>query len=115
MGNLFGYFIIATVLLPLYYRLQLTSIYTYLEDRLGVYSYKTGAAYFLISRTIGSSFRLFLAANVVDMFVTGPLGIPFWLTVVITIGLIWVYTFKGGVATIIYPDTLQTIFLRSAV
>jgi Na+/proline symporter len=114
MGNLLGYFIIATVLLPLYYRLQLTSIYTYLEERLGVYSYKTGAAYFLISRTIGSSFRLFLAANVVDMFVTGPLGVPFWLTVVITIGLIWVYTFKGGVATIIYTDTLQTIFLLSA-
>lgn len=114
LGNLFGYFIIATVLLPLYYRLQLTSIYTYLEERLGFYAYKTGAAYFLISRTIGSSFRLFLAANVVDMFVTGPMGIPFWLTVVITIGLIWVYTFKGGVATIIYTDTLQTIFLLSA-
>jgi Na+/proline symporter len=114
LGNLLGYIIIATVLLPLYYRLNLTSIYTYLEQRLGNNSYKIGAAYFLLSRTIGSSFRLFLAAAIVDQFVTSQLGIPFWATVLITVGLIWVYTFKGGIQTIIYTDTLQTFFLLSA-
>lgn len=114
LGNLLGYFIIATVLLPLYYRLNLTSIYTYLEQRLGVYAYKIGAAYFLLSRTIGSSFRMFLAAAVVDQFVTSHFGIPFWATVFITVALIWVYTYKGGIQTIIYTDTLQTFFLLSA-
>ncbi len=94
-GYLVGYFVIATVLMPLYYRLGLTSIYGYLEERFGFYSYKTGAAYFLLSRTIGASFRLYLVAIVLQYFVMTPLGIPFWVTVVGTILLIWVYTFRG--------------------
>lgn len=113
-GYLLGYLVIATVLMPLYYRLHLTSIYTYLETRFGFYSYKTGSAYFLISRTIGAAFRLFLAASVMHEFVLSPLGVSFWLTVLITIALIWTYTFKGGMNTIIYTDTLQTFFLLSA-
>ena len=113
-GYLLGYLAIGTVLMPLYYRLQLTSIYTYLESRLGFYSYKTGSAYFLISRTIGAAFRLFLAASIMHEFVLSAFGIPFWLTVLISIALIWTYTFRGGMNTIIYTDSLQTFFLLAA-
>lgn len=113
-GYLLGYLAIGTVLMPLYYRLQLTSIYTYLETRLGFYSYKTGSAYFLISRTIGAAFRLFLAASIMHEFVLSAFGIPFWLTVLISIALIWTYTFRGGMNTIIYTDSLQTLFLLVA-
>lgn len=108
MGYIFGYLVIAYVLMPTYYRLKLTSIYEYLEQRFGWYSYKTGASYFLLSRVIGSSFRLFLMAMVLQQFLMGPLGIPFWITVAITILLIWTYTSKGGIKTIIWTDTLQT-------
>lgn len=111
IGYLAGYFIIATVLMPLYYRLKLVSIYTYLESRFGFWSYKTGAFYFLLSRTIGSAFRLYLAANVLQMAIFDKWGIPFYLTVTITLGLIWLYTFQGGVKTIVWTDTFQTIFL----
>jgi Na+/proline symporter len=114
LGYLVGYFLIGTVLMPLYYRMRLTTIYTYLESRFGVLSYKTGSAYFLLSRTIGAAFRLFLASSVLHEFVIGPFGLPFWATVLITIGLIWTYTFKGGMNTIIYTDTLQTVFLLAA-
>ncbi len=114
-GYLLGYVVIAQVLLPLYYRLNLTSIYEYLEQRFGVFSYKTGAAYFLLSRIIGASFRLFLVAIVLQKFVMEPFGMPFWSTVVITILLIWVYTFKGGIKTIVWTDTLQTICMLTAV
>ncbi len=114
-GYLAGYLVIATVLMPLYYRMNLTSIYGYLHDRFGVVSYKTGAFYFIISRIIGASFRLYLVTIVMDKFVTGPLGIPFWLTVVVTIILIWSYTFKGGIKTIVITDTLQTVFMLTAV
>jgi len=114
-GYLLGYLVIATVLLPLYYRLNLTSIYGYLGKRFGVNSYKTGAAYFLLSRVIGASFRLFLVAIVLQKFVMEPFGIPFWLTVLITIVLIWVYTFRGGIKTIVWTDTLQTICMLTAV
>jgi Na+/proline symporter len=114
-GYLLGYAVIALVLLPLYYRMGLTSIYEYLRDRFGRYSHKVGAFYFLLSRTIGASFRLFLVALVLDMFVTGPLGLPFGVTVALTILLIWVYTFKGGIKTIVYTDSLQTLSMLLAV
>jgi len=114
-GYLLGYVVIAQVLLPLYYRLQLTTIYGYLGQRFGPVSYKTGSAYFLLSRTIGSSFRLFLVAIVLYQFVLGPFGISFLATVVITILLIWVYTFRGGIKTIVYTDTLQTFCMLAAV
>lgn len=114
-GYLLGYFVIANVLMPLYYRLNLTSIYGYLEQRFGVFSYKTGAAYFLISRIIGASFRLFLVAIVLQKFVLEPFGVPFWGTVAITILLIWVYTFQGGIKTIVWTDTLQTVCMLLAI
>jgi len=106
---------VATVLLPLYYRMNLISIYTYLERRLGAYSYKTGAVIFLISRTIGSSFRLYLVAIVLQKFIFDAWNIPFWLTIVLCLVLIWVYTHKGGLKTIIITDTLQTVFLLLSV
>ena len=115
LGYVVGYAIIGLVLLPLYYRLNLTSIYTYLEDRFGRNSYKTGATFFLISRTIGAAFRLFLVANVLQLLLFDAYGIPFWVTVSITILLIWLYTFKGGIKTIVWTDTLQTLFMLIAV
>jgi len=115
LGNAIGFILIATVLLPLYYRMNLTSIYTYIEERLGTYSYKTAASIFLLSRTIGSSFRLYLVVIVLQRFIFDSYGIPFWATVLISLGLIWSYTFKGGLKTIIITDTLQTVFLVSSV
>ena len=115
LGYVVGYAVIGLVLLPLYYRLNLTSIYTYLEDRFGRYSYKTGASFFLLSRTVGAAFRLFLVANVLQLILFDAYGIPFWLTVTITILLIWLYTFKGGIKTIVWTDTLQTLFMLIAV
>lgn len=111
LGNAIGFILIATVLLPLYYRMNLTSIYTYIEERLGTYSYKTAATIFLLSRTIGSSFRLYLVVIVLQRFIFDSYGVPFWATVLISLGLIWSYTYKGGLKTIIITDTLQTIFL----
>jgi Na+/proline symporter len=115
LGNAVGFIIIATVLLPLYYRLNIISIYTYLERRLGFWSYKSGAMIFLISRTIGSAFRLYLVAIVLQKFIFDAWNIPFWLTIVICLVLIWLYTHKGGLKTIIITDTLQTIFLLLSV
>jgi SSS family transporter len=115
LGYLPGYLIIATVLMPLYYRLNLTSIYSYLEQRLGSWSYKTGAMFFLLSRTLGSALRLYLVANVLQLTVFSHLGVPFAATVAITIAFIWLYTFKGGIKTIIWTDTLQTLFMLTAV
>ncbi|GAA5224817.1 sodium:solute symporter [Membranihabitans marinus] len=109
MGYIFGYIVIAYVLMPAYYKMGLTSIYGYLDQRFGNSSYKTGAAYFLLSRTIGASFRLFLVAIVLQQYLMEPLGIPFWITVALTIILIWVYTSKGGIKTIIWTDTIQTL------
>jgi Na+/proline symporter len=114
LGYLLGYFIIANVLMPLYYRMNLTSIYGYLESRFGSRSYKTGSVMFLISRIIGASFRLFLVANVLQITLFDSLKIPFEVTVVITILLIWVYTFRGGIKTIIWTDSLQTVFMLLA-
>jgi Na+/proline symporter len=116
-GYLLGYLFIATVLMPLYYRLNLTSIYGYLNHRFGFFSHKTGSAFFLISRTIGASFRLYLVAIILQNFVFKQLGwdMPFVVTVGITIVLIWIYTFKGGIKTIVWTDTLQTFFMLLAV
>ncbi len=111
LGYFLGYMVIANVLMPLYYRMNLSSIYVYLQKRLGIHSYKTGAFYFLVSRVIGSAFRLYLVAMVIDSYILSAFGVPFWLTVFITIALIFVYSFKGGIKTIIYTDTFQTVFL----
>ncbi|WP_304233557.1 sodium:solute symporter [Jiulongibacter sediminis] len=115
LGFTLGYLFIATVLMPLYYRMNLISIYGYFESRFGWWSYKTASAYFLLSRTLGSAVRLYVAAQVLQIAIYDPLGVPFWLSVLITIGLIYVYTFKGGIKTIVITDTLQTFFLVSAV
>jgi Na+/proline symporter len=115
LGYLVGYWVIIGVLMPLYYRLNLVSIYTYLEQRFSFWSYKTGAFFFLVSRTIGSSLRLFLAATVLQVFLFDDWGVPFFVTVATTIALIWIYTFRGGVKTIVWTDSFQTIFLVSAV
>ena len=114
-GYLAGYTVIATVLLPLYYRLNLTSIYTFLEQRFGFWSYKTGAFYFILSRTIGASFRMFLVVTVLQTFVFDSLGVPFWITVLIFVCLILLYTYEGGIKTIIWTDTLQTTFMLLSV
>lgn len=114
-GYMLGYLFIAQVLMPLYYRLKLTSIYSFLDERLGTNAYKVGSAFFLLSRTIGASFRLYLVALVLHSFVLGPFGISFLMTVVVTIILIWVYTFRGGINTIVWTDTLQTTFMLTAV
>ncbi len=115
LGYVFGYAIISTVLLPLYYKLNLTSIYTYLSIRFGNYAYKTGSVYFLISRIIGASFRMFLVVSVLQIFVFDYFNIPFWVTVTIFMALIQLYTIKGGIKTIIWTDTLQTTFMLIAV
>ena len=115
LGYLVGYFVIATVLMPLYYRLNLVTIYTYLEKRFGYWSYKTGSAFFLLSRVIGASFRLFLVAGVLQIGFFNAFNIPFWITVLVTISLIWVYTFRAGIKTIVWTDTLQTLFMLTAV
>src|SRR5476649_2290188 len=115
LGNAAGFIIIATVLLPLYYRLKLTSIYSYIESALGTWSYKTAAGIFLISRVIGSAFRLYLVVIVLQMFIFDNYHIPFAVTVLICLVLIWLYTYKGGLKTIIITDSLQTLFLVSSV
>jgi Na+/proline symporter len=114
LGHSLGYLTIALVLMPLYYRLNLISIYGYLETRFGFWSYKTGSAFFLLSRTIGSAARLYLAVNVLQIAIFAPIGVPFVVTVFISIALIWLYTHRGGVKTIIWTDTLQTLFLLVA-
>lgn len=117
LGYLLGYLVVANILLPLYYKLNLTSIYTYLEQRFGFWSHKSGSSFFLISRIIGAAFRLYLVAMIFQYAVFDPLGfdMPFALTVAITIALIWLYTFRGGIKTIIWTDTLQTTFMLAAV
>lgn len=115
LGYFFGYLVIIHLLMPLYYRLSGVTIYSYLEKRFGHMAYKTGAAYFLLSRIIGSAFRLYLVALVFDRFIFSTYGIPFGLTVFITILLIYVYSFRGGIKTIVYTDTLQTTFMLLSV
>jgi Na+/proline symporter len=115
LGYTLGYFTIAKVLLPLYYRLNLVSIYSYLEDRFGFWSYKTGAFFFILSRALGSSLRVFLVASVLQLILFDSLGVPFWVSVLITVGLIWLYTHRGGIKTVVWTDTLQTLFMLLAV
>ena len=115
LGYMFGYFIVAYLLLPIYYKLNVTSIYEYLLQRFGVVSHKTGAFFFFVSRVIGAAFRLFLVAIVLQQFVFNAWNVPFEITVVISILLIWIYTNKGGIKTIVWTDTLQTFFMILAV
>tara|TARA_Y100000813_G_scaffold147397_1_gene107935 strand:+ start:521 stop:1933 length:1413 start_codon:yes stop_codon:yes gene_type:complete len=115
LGMTAGYIVIANVLMPIYYRMNLTSIYAYLGDRFGESTHQTGAFFFLLSRTIGASFRLFLVANVMQIAIFDAWNVPFWLTVSLTIILIWIYTFRSGIKTIIWTDTLQTLFMLLAV
>lgn len=115
LGYVLGYIVIAKILMPLYYKMNLISIYQYLLDRFGIVSYKTGAAFFILSRTLGSAIRLYLATFVLQLFLFEDLGVPYWATALTTVALIWVYTFKGGIKTIVYTDTFQTFFLVSAV
>jgi Na+/proline symporter len=114
LGYLVGYIVIATVLLPLYYRLKLTSIYSYLDQRFGFWSYKTGAGFFILSRILGASLRMFLVINVLQVFVFDAWHVPFWVNVLIFIFLIILYTLKGGIRTIVWTDTLQTTFMLLA-
>jgi Na+/proline symporter len=115
LGYIVGYAIVAFVLLPMYYHLRLISIYEYLKDRFGIGTYKLGSGFFLVSRLIGASLRLYLVADVLQEFIFNQYDIPFWFTVTLSILLIWVYTFKGGIKTIVWTDTLQTFFMLSAV
>jgi Na+/proline symporter len=115
LGYMVGYFIVAYVLLPIYYKLNVTSIYEYLLQRFGVVSHKTGAFFFFVSRVLGAAFRLFLVAIVLQQFVFNAWNVPFEITVVISILLIWIYTNKGGIKTIVWTDTLQTLFMILAV
>lgn len=115
LGYMVGYFVVAYVLLPIYYKSNLTSIYEYLYHRFGRVSHKTGAFFFFISRVLGAAFRLYLVAIVLQQFMFDQWNFPFELTVVISIGLIWIYTFRGGIKTIVWTDTLQTLFMVSAV
>ena len=113
-GYVLGYAVIALVLLPLYYRLNLTSIYTYLNMRFGQRSEKTGAAFFILSRLLGSALRMYLVVFVLYEFVFKAWGLPFWVPAVIFIAIILLYTFKGGIKTVVWTDTLQTTFLLLA-
>lgn len=113
-GYLAGYLVITFVLLPLYYKLNLTSIYTYLQQRFGFFSHKTGAFFFIISRLIGASFRMFLVINVLQLFVFDHIGVPFWVSVLLFLFLITVYSFKGGIKTIVWTDMLQTTFMLAS-
>lgn len=111
IGYLIGYFIVAFVLLPLYYRLNLTSIYDYLLQRFGTIAYKTGAMFFIISRTVGATARLYLVINILQAFILDRMGIPFVVTTAVILLMILLYTFEGGVKTIVYTDTLQTTLM----
>ncbi|MFN8775657.1 MAG: sodium:solute symporter [Flavobacteriales bacterium] len=114
IGYFIGYFVVAGLLLPLYYRLNLTSIYSYLLDRFGMYAYKTGALFFILSRTLGATLRLFLVINVLQLFILDDMGISFGTTAGLILLMILAYTFKGGVKTIVWTDTLQTLFMLLA-
>ena len=115
LGYMVGYVVVAFVLLPVYYKLNLTSIYEYLFQRFGFVSHKTGAFFFFVSRVLGAAFRLYLVAIVLQQFVFNEWNVPFEITVIISILLIWIYTFRGGIKTIVWTDTLQTLFMITAV
>ena len=114
MGFFFGYLLVAFVLIPLYYKYGLTSIYGYLSERFGNVSRKTGASFFLLSKLTGAAARLYLVCLILEMYVFSALGIPYWLTVVITLGLIWLYTRKSGIRALVWTDALQTFCLLAA-
>ncbi len=111
LGYLIGYVTVAYVLLPLYYRLNLTSIYNYLNSRLGITSYKTGASFFILSRVLGATARLYLVVKILQDSILSDLGVPFWVTTLIILVMILIYTYEGGVKTIVFTDTLQTTFM----
>jgi len=115
LGYIAGYFLIAYILLPLYYRLNLPSIYSYLFQRFGMHSYKTGAAFFILSRSLGAAFRMYIIINVLQIFVFDAWNIPFSITALIFLLLMLLYTYKGGVKTLVYTDTLQTLGMLIAV
>lgn len=115
LGNFVGYWVVALVLIPLYYKLQAVSIYSYLDQRFGARSYKTGSFFFIVSQTIGASFRLYLAAEVLQIAFFNAIGIPFWATVMFTILMIWIYTFRAGIKTVVWTDSLQTLFILGSV
>ena len=114
IGYWLGYFVVAFVLLPLYYRLHLTSIYDYLNQRFGMVAYKTGSLFFILSRTLGATARLYLVINVLQIFILDNMGVPFWLTTLIALLMILLYTYEGGVKTIVFTDMLQTVFMLIA-
>jgi Na+/proline symporter len=114
IGYFIGYFAVAFILLPLYYRHNLTSIYTYLQHRFGMSTYKTGALLFILSRTLGATLRLYLVINVLQTFVFNAMGIQFWMTSLLILVMIVLYTYRGGVKTIVWTDTLQTLFMLLA-
>ena len=111
MGFILGYLAVAFVLLPVYYRLNLTSIYTYLGQRLGPEAYKTGAWFFLVSKMVGAAIKFYVVCIILQQFVMSAWGVPFWLTVTVMVLLIWLYTRHGGVRTLVFTDTFQTICL----
>lgn len=114
IGFIFGYFLVALVLLPVYYRLNLTTIYSYLRQRLGERAYKTGASFFLLSKTIGAAVRFYVVCFLLDTFVLSSLGVPFAITVIVMVVLIWLYTRKGGIKTLVWTDTFQTLCMFTA-
>ncbi len=114
LGFVIGYWIIAGVLLPLYYRLELTSIYGYLRERLGIVSYRTGSAIFILSRLLGATVRIYVVLNVIHVFVLESMGVPFMVTAFAVLLMIFLYTLQGGVKTIVWTDTLQTLFMLGA-
>ena len=114
VGFAIGYWIVAGVLLPLYYRMGLTSIYSYLRERFGMTSYRTGASFFILSRLAGATIRIFVVLNVLQLFVLDAMGISFELTATVVMAMIVLYTLKGGVKTIVWTDTLQTLFMLGA-
>ena len=114
LGFIVGYLVIAFVLLPLYYRLNLTSIYTYLGQRLGKRSYKTGASFFMLSKMTGAAVRFYVICIILQQFVFTPAGIPFAVNVIVMVALIWLYTRRGGIGTLVFTDSFQTLCLFTA-
>lgn len=114
IGFAIGYWIVAGILLPLYYRMQLTSIYGYLRERFGMVSYRTGASWFILSRLVGATLRIYVVLNVIHQFTLADMHIPFWVTAAVVMLMIVLYTLQGGVKTIVWTDTLQTFFMLAA-
>ena len=114
IGFIFGYFAVAFILLPVYYRLRLTTVYSYLDRRLGRQAYRTGAAFFILSKVVGSAVRFYVVCAILQRFVLDALGVPFVVTVVAMVGLIWLYTRRGGIKTLVWTDTFQTLCMFAA-